>query len=377
MDAAEIIKQNKAEIIEKWLQLVNRYIPESKIYSKPALSNDIPEFLDKLVISIRKKTGWEKEKPGVEHGRLRAMFHSYSLLHVVCEFRLLKIVLLNKLDEFGQIDRDDRNQILTFVDIAVEEASEAFFQQRFQREAKARGEAEEKVSDLESLHDERDHFVASVSHDLRNPISNIMQCVTLIRRGLPREYVDNELLDIIAQSAERADQLIRNLLDVNLIRSGRKLPVHPGRCDLLKEAKDCLDSFALTFSNRFSIEAHEKEVVGVWDCLALRRALDNLVQNAVKYGKMGGPVTISCRQTFDSTMLSVHNEGQPIPLNRQADIFTYHVQKGEVRGSWGLGLPLVKGVAEAHGGKVDLESSPEKGTTFTLTLPNDSSSLPD
>jgi signal transduction histidine kinase len=112
-------------------------------------------------------------------------------------------------------------------------------------------------------------------------------------------------------------------------------------------------------------------VTGWWDGNALRRALENLALNAVKYGD-GRQVRLDVAQTHGRLVLSVHNWGNPIPDERRKDIFEY-LNRGEESGKpgWGIGLPFVQEVAKRHGGTVVLDSSAQAGTTFTIDIPVD------
>ena len=114
---------------------------------------------------------------------------------------------------------------------------------------------------------------------------------------------------------------------------------------------------------------------GFWSSDELRRALWNLATNAVKYGASDKPITISVTRTAQGAQASVHNWGRPIPRDEQNELFrpfsrTHAAQVGGQKG-WGLGLTLVHGCAEAHGGRVSVESTEEAGTTFRLELPLD------
>lgn len=104
----------------------------------------------------------------------------------------------------------------------------------------------------------------------------------------------------------------------------------------------------------------------------MRRAIENLVNNAIKYGD-GGLVKIMAQQTRGRMMLTVHNEGQHIPKDRHNRIFEYLVRDDHSPSAegWGVGLPFVKAMAEAHGGSVTVDSSAQTGTTFLIDVPVD------
>jgi signal transduction histidine kinase len=118
-----------------------------------------------------------------------------------------------------------------------------------------------------------------------------------------------------------------------------------------------------------------KTARGIWSAEELRRAVWNLASNAVKYGSPGSPIVFTIDCTTSAVAISVHNRGTPIPPDEQATLFTPFSQSrsrsaGGTPG-WGLGLTLVRGCAEAHGGSVHVESDAEAGTTFTIVLPLD------
>jgi signal transduction histidine kinase len=104
----------------------------------------------------------------------------------------------------------------------------------------------------------------------------------------------------------------------------------------------------------------------------VRRTLENLVGNAIKYGNPHTRVRVTVRREGDHLALDVHNQGNPIPHDEQAKIFQpYHRARPHSPAGplgWGLGLTVVRGIAEAHGGTARVQSSAEAGTTFTVTL---------
>lgn len=109
----------------------------------------------------------------------------------------------------------------------------------------------------------------------------------------------------------------------------------------------------------------------------LRRLIENLASNAVKYGQENTPITISLEQDKNTVTLSIHNKGEPIPLEEQSIIFKQFRRSGssEDKIGWGLGLPVVKGIVDAHNGSITVESEKNKGTTFIINLPKNPQGL--
>ena len=145
-------------------------------------------------------------------------------------------------------------------------------------------------------------------------------------------------------------------------------------CDLGALVEDVVEELSATHGDRFE-SVIDEGVRGVWSYDELRRALWNLGVNAVKYGDPKRRVSIHVERTRSGARLSVHNYGKPIPHEDQATIFDHYSRlksAGRPGAGWGLGLALVRACADAHGGSVDVDSSEEAGTTFSLVLAHDS-----
>jgi signal transduction histidine kinase len=119
-------------------------------------------------------------------------------------------------------------------------------------------------------------------------------------------------------------------------------------------------------------------IEGFWSSSAIRRILENLCGNSVKYGAPHRPVTVSLEEEGGKVKLQVHNEGMPIPTTELPHLFEPFRRSSAARASgkrgWGLGLTLVKGLVEAQGGSVSVSSSEAQGTLFTVVLPRDARS---
>ncbi len=171
----------------------------------------------------------------------------------------------------------------------------------------------------------------------------------------------------------RVDRMIQDLLDANRVRAGHRLALDLKRCDLVEIASDVIADLQDADRERVRLNAPDR-LEGVWAPDQLTRALWNLITNALKHGAPGGQVDVGVGRAPDAAVISVHNSGPEIPLAEQARLFEpFSRSRGaEARArGWGLGLTLVRGCAEAHGGAIELSSSAAEGTTFTLRLPLD------
>jgi PAS domain S-box-containing protein len=231
-----------------------------------------------------------------------------------------------------------------------------------------------KLQELQTERELRERFVATVAHDLRNPLSAAKLSTQLVLRYPDRVDARERQLGKIIHNLERADHLIQNLLDANRIRAGQRLPLELDECDISLIAREVCEEQSMIHGDRFIVDAPET-FAGYWSCSGIRRILENLITNGMKYGSQNTAVTVRIAQKNDHAWISVHNEGPPIPLSEQKTLFDpfRRAKSAQEKGTpgWGLGLTLVRGLTEAHGGTVSIESTAEAGTTFKVDLPMD------
>jgi signal transduction histidine kinase len=219
-------------------------------------------------------------------------------------------------------------------------------------------------------------FVANVSHDLKTPLSVIRMFGETLEMGrVADEPRRQEYYRIITHESERLSHLIDNVLDFSRIEGGRR------RYDLASTAvepliRETLDAFAYPleqggFKVEVTVEAELPEVP--MDADAIAQALGNLIDNAIKYSDTDRVIAIDARRDGAGLALSVGDRGVGIAPEEHARIFEkfYRVGRSETQGrrGSGVGLALVRHVAEAHGGRVNVQSAPGQGSRFTLWLP--------
>jgi signal transduction histidine kinase len=220
----------------------------------------------------------------------------------------------------------------------------------------------------------RERFVDMLAHDLRGPLRVGKMNAQLIA-GRPQSPARTLALAAeIETSIDRAERMIRNLLDAHRLRAGHRLPLQPARGDLMQIVRDAMDDLPAEDRARLRINGPAR-LEGWWDADLLRRALWNLMTNAIKYGEPDSPIEVSAACQADAVAITVHNRGPSIPADEQRKLFdpftrTRSTDVGRRLG-WGLGLTLVQGVAKAHAGAVEVRSAPDAGTEFTLRLPVD------
>ncbi|HEY7139929.1 MAG TPA: HAMP domain-containing sensor histidine kinase [Methylomirabilota bacterium] len=219
-------------------------------------------------------------------------------------------------------------------------------------------------------------FVANVSHDLKTPLSLIRVFGETLEMGrVTDEATRREYYRVITHESERLSRLIENVLDFSRIEGGRRTyDLVPVSAEPL--VRDTVESFAYVLAQQgfkvdVSVQPGLPEVP--MDADAVSQALANLIDNAIKYSDARKVLTVEAAFRDGGLALTVGDEGIGIAREEQARIFDkfYRVGRSETQGKRGsgVGLALVRHVAEAHGGRISVESRPGEGSRFTLWLP--------
>lgn len=223
----------------------------------------------------------------------------------------------------------------------------------------------------------KNEFVSNVSHELRTPLSSIRVFGEFMRRGRVEDPDKvREYGAYIETESRRLTQLINNILDFSRIESGRiAYTFEP--TDLEELLAGTLATFSVRLRDKgFDVEFHgpDEPLPEIpLDASAIDRAVANLLDNAVKYSNGDRWIGVELARDAGEVTIAVSDHGIGIPRDEQERIFErfHRVSTGlvhDVKGS-GLGLTLVRHIAEAHGGTVTVESEPGKGSTFTIHLP--------
>lgn len=220
----------------------------------------------------------------------------------------------------------------------------------------------------------RERFVATLTHDLRSPLSAAATAAALIHRSPDQQDKVRIWATRISDAVQRTDKMISDLLDASRLQAGEPLPLEFGQCDLKFLAQETCDEMATRYGARFKLRS-ENDTTAVCSADGMRRVIDNLLSNAIKYSPPSTEILVLVKGIDDRVHLLVHNHGTIIPVEEQAKLFKpfHRTPSATTSGTkgWGLGLTLVKGIVDAHGGMVKVESYPKEGTTFTVDIPKD------
>jgi signal transduction histidine kinase len=298
-------------------------------------------------------------------GRVGSAFH---ITEVVSEYRALRASVLRlwrkSVPPLDLNDVDDLTRFNESIDQSLASAVSSY---------------------TKRLDQARHMFLAILSHDLRNPLHSIRMAAQLAS-GTEDDPNSVDWLSTIETNTEAITRLIGDVIDYTLGGLGRTMPLSRGPVDLSLLCREVMQAHRITNPGRTLRFHSDGDVTGVWDAARLRQVVTNLVSNAIHHGAPDGPIDLSVTLEESASMgsgpegstvvLSVHNEGAPIPRDLLPTIFDplvrYATRESAARrrpGSIGLGLYIVREIVVAKGGTVEVASTAQEGTTFTVRIP--------
>jgi signal transduction histidine kinase len=229
------------------------------------------------------------------------------------------------------------------------------------------------AAQLRQMAETREEFFATLSHELRSPLTSIRGAADLLREGFPGPLTEKQarLVEIIGGSTDRLLQLVNQILEISRLRAGL-VPLERTTLDLDRLLGRAVEE--LHPSAEAAGVVLERELVGAdFRCSGdegrLLQVVVNLAGNAIRFTPAGGRVVVRLVDAGPELELQVEDTGVGIPAAELPHIFDSYRQAHRDRGGTGLGLAIVRGVALAHGGRVTVESQEGKGSRFSVLLP--------
>jgi K+-sensing histidine kinase KdpD len=218
-------------------------------------------------------------------------------------------------------------------------------------------------------------LIGIVSHDLRNPLSVIAMGAAAIERSHNIDERSKRSASRIRAATERANHLIRDLLDFTQARRAGGIPIRRNPVDIHLLTKELIEDLATGQPPGRIALLQSGDGFGNWDANRVQQIIENLTQNALKYGSPETPIRVETRGEDKSVLISVHNQGDPIAAELLPQLFKpMKGVPGEVdrtNRSIGLGLYIVHQIVVAHGGLIEVSSSRKEGTMFVVRLPKE------
>jgi signal transduction histidine kinase len=340
------------EVIAEWAAQVRRLVKGADRMAHPILINTLPAFHDNIAESLTpgypRSNATSNTTIASDHGSERARMTQYGPGEVIHEYQLFREALALVAARDGLLlDQAEWRIVNASIDAAVRQA----------------------VRNFSAMHDEfRGRVAATLSHDMRTPLAIILGSAHLLQASPDPQTVARVVHKII-ENGRRLAQMIQEQLDALGSHHPARLALTLSHFDMAELAAEVCEQANDVRPGRCMFIGDP--VHGYWCRDSMRRALENLVNNAIKYGD-GQTIRIKLDETHGRTIVSVHNSGNPIPPQRWSHIFEYLRREDETdQPGWGIGLPFVRSVAEGHGGSVTVDSSAATGTTFTIDIPVD------
>lgn len=229
-----------------------------------------------------------------------------------------------------------------------------------------------RIAELTELGALKDDLVSLIAHDLRSPLSGALSLLRLVRDAILDDDLRADLAAAMVATL-RATATAEELLEVRLLEEGRLVPDRRPVCAraLVHDAVASLEAAARTRRVSFTITAPDEARFDL-DVKLVSRALENLLANALRYSPDGGDISVTVRRSSRTLDFEVADRGPGIPASVRNSLFekfgAVHARRREARRGFGLGLYLVRLVADAHGGRTSVRERPGGGTVFQLCL---------
>ena len=372
---ADFILENREAILREWEAFARTCSPASGSMGVVALSDHASEMLTAIAADLKTPQGGheqaEKSKGNApaadstqqtaaeKHGSGRAE-SGFTTEQMVAEYRALRASVIRLWTaERSEISATDLNDLTRFNE-AIDQAL-----------------AESVLRFTQELEQSKEMFLAILGHDLRTPIGAVLTSAKFMLDTQELEEPHLTLTTRIVSSATRMNLMVGALLDFTRSRLGGGIPIQRDDISMGKIVHDVVNEIAAAHPERtIQINARGSQR-GEWDCGRITQVLTNLMINALEHGSPRTVVRVDVRGDDDEVCISIHNRGPAIPADQLDGIFNAMKRKATKpdasgsgpSGNLGLGLYIADQIVHAHGGKIDVVSSDDQGTTFTVQLP--------
>jgi signal transduction histidine kinase len=351
-DVASSFSACRDEVLDDWRKRVVVEVEASTALGNPILIDTLPilyaNISEALSAGDSRDVGTSGTNLAHVHGRERANMTEYGPQDLIRELQIFREVLFEVANRRGlHLSKHDADVIGHSIEEATRESIVGY------------NAANKEVNEA---------FIASLSHDLRNPLHVASASAQFIQLTTSDPKA-SALAKRVVEKIREADAMIQTLLDAAVLKARMRLKLHLTQFDILALVNEVCVEVPLDGQ---PVQVAGETLTGYWCRVSMKRVLENLTSNAQKYGDTSQPITVGVQRVDDRMLLSVHNEGAPIPVPDIPRLFNTfeRIEDVDVKG-WGLGLPFVQNVVESHGGSVIVDSAEGRGTTFTVSVPID------
>jgi len=377
-----VLRRDGQHIVDRWTQRALHELPRAKGVHRETLRDDLPAFLEQLGQGLMEAGDPENSPQCVsagEHGKQRWRA-GWSLGELVADYQILRVVILETLEaSLGRSLRLRESLAINVgIDDAIAAAVQAHLAENEERNQRADENLRSQTEALKDAHRRKDLFLATLGHELRNPLAPLRNAVHLLALKPEDRHTVDWVRGVLDRQVSSMTRLVDELLDASRIGTG-KIVLNRHRVDLVKVVEDTVeDRRTLVADSKLELQL-ELPSTPLWvdgDPVRLAQVVGNLLQNAVKFTDPAGKISVRLAVDGDGRFatLTVTDTGIGIETELLRHIFDPFMQSersaGRSRGGLGLGLPLVKGLVELHGGSIAATSpGVGMGSEFRIRVP--------
>jgi signal transduction histidine kinase len=377
INIADRIEQLKGQILDRWREEVRKDpVQAASVHhlDDQELKDHLPALTDRILKLLRGEQVTDLEADAASHG-LQRRKRGFSVVVLLRELQIFRRVLTLMVREIVGVDLSNeevekkRDLLDDIVDRSMNASVLQYTLAAEEERNTAQGEAKE-------LHDQRDRFLATLSHELRNQVSPILLGTQLLKDLKLSDHRMRTVVERIERQARHQSILIDDLLDISRFRYG-KLQLKRRIFDLRGAMQRAVETFQNDFSAKhINLEVHipPKPVYASVDETRITQVLINLLQNAVKFTPRGGTITMELAEQAGAAVFSLKDTGVGIAPELLPHLFTMFFRTDEpskpIKTGLGVGLALAKLLVDMHDGTIQAYSEGEgKGAEFTVTVP--------
>src|SRR5271170_153168 len=338
------------------------------------LEDHLPALTDKIIASLRGEPTQDLEEDAAQHGRQRRAL-GYPVVTLLRELQIFRRVLIGMIREIigTEIGAEEiesgRNLITDTIDRSMNVSILQYTLAAEEERNSAQGEAQE-------LHDQRDRFLATLSHELRNQVSPILLGAQLLKDLKPSDQRMATTIERIERQARHQAILIDDLLDISRFRYG-KLQLKRENLDLRIPLQHAIETFQGDFAAKqlkLEVQAPDYQISALADEARIAQVLINLLSTPLKFIPQGGTVKLELAEEAGTAVLTVRDTGVGIDPEVLPQLFHMFFQTSEppagAKTGLGVGLAVAKVLVELHGGTIEAHSEGEgTGAEFIIRLP--------
>ena len=374
--AAEHFKVGRHILLARWRERVraDSNLPEQRVkFSDRELEDHLPALLDSIIDALEGKNISQKtvRQEAAQHGHTRRA-SGYAIAQVIWEFAIFRTLLRETLEELAPAEPSANLFAARELILAIADRSEVGSVQQYIDETSC--ERDRARGALQQSNEQKDRFLAVLSHELRNPLAAIRTALHILKGGSFSNAQRQRALGIIERQTIRQIRLVDDLLDVNRISQGR-IELKREQIDLREPIKHAIEAFHSAIESnaiRFQYDGPDRQVLASADPVRIEQIISNLLDNALKSTRSGDSIEISLTRQQDAAIISVRDTGAGIETSRLDRLFDLFSQgnSGPTDAGLGIGLWLAKTLTGMHAGTIRATSDGlGKGAQLVVQLP--------